>query len=212
MTEVIQKEDNPYRELASGLARHLCGVEKRVAKQDPTARALLAQLRDGGRRRPGDHVTTWALVSGIVPDQLAGRAGHASRTERSVFRAVTLHALHAQGGRAAHDSDVSVGRALRRLITAEGGRESVRRRVHAAVGSGSTPELERHMTSLVTMMRRNNIAMDYLDLQRGLAMWDNPISRTKTRLRWGRALAFIDTDNLSDHKETDSTTEKITQE
>lgn len=172
-----------YEDLGRRLAGHL-SIEQRSRDGDPTARALLAGLRDGGRRTIGDHTVTWATVVGVVPQELGGRNGNPSRSETSVFHAVTLHALHAQGGKPAHKGGVRPGRAFGQLCAAES--DSTRTRVYAAVSSGTTRELVRHLGGLVTMMRRHGIALDYTQLQLDIAGWDDPNRRTQVRLRWGR--------------------------
>lgn len=178
--------NNIEREMHSKLSSRLYELQARSRNGDPSAKGLLSNLRDGGRRSPGDQAATWAEVVGIVPDELAGE-GVPSEHELGVFHAVTLFALHLQGGKEAHHAGMPVGRALRVLITKRGS-ESMSSRVESLLGSATRTEFVRHLRSLVTLLRGQSLAMDYREIARAIEAWSHPQERTKVRMAWGREI------------------------
>lgn len=64
---------------------------------EPQRRAELAELRRGVGRQPGDLPALWGALLADMPEQLQGSNGP-SKAEWAVYTALTLFALHQQGG------------------------------------------------------------------------------------------------------------------
>ena len=100
-------------------------AEKRLGRligmgQSSAQRATLARLRRGIGRRPGELPELWAiLLDGLPQDMQSQRLDEPSRAEWAIYTALTVFALHQQGRdvqrQSAHEKDVSLGTAARRL-------------------------------------------------------------------------------------------------
>ncbi|ASW55532.1 type I-E CRISPR-associated protein Cse2/CasB [Plantactinospora sp. KBS50] len=177
------------------LGEHVAGVvgalQARALANPPVPEAVgaLARLRRGLGRAPGFDFGLERYLQ--VPEDLLGYRPaddtQATDSEHAVHDAVTLYALHQQSRRERmHVAGRGLGQALADLVRRSAGPDGVRRRF-AALGTASTyPESIYHLRSLTTMLREQQIPLDYglladdLRLLRGL---DGP---AKVQAIWGR--------------------------
>ena len=179
--------------------------------------ALLARLRDNVGREPGVAPEIWSVtVDGVSDD---ARSDVPTPQERAVHAALTLYAVHQQSRDAgAHRPGIGLGQAVSRLERERGwtgkdqdeGKVSpVRRRFNAVVTSTSLPELTHHLRGLVTLMRSEDVGLDYGLLADDLAQFQRPGGQDVVRRRWGRQLHHLDAAPADPSAPTtnDSTTE-----
>ena len=85
-------------------------------------KAMLAKLRRGVGRAPGDLPELWGFFLEGLPEKWESRGGPPSREEWAVYLALTLYALHQQGRSTReedgnmHKEGESLGRAIRKLL------------------------------------------------------------------------------------------------
>jgi CRISPR system Cascade subunit CasB len=179
------------KELGDHVARTVGGLQARALSNVPQPEAVsaLARLRRGIGRTPGFDFTLERYVQ--VPGHLLGYQpdddAEATDAEHAVHDAVTLYALHQQSRRERmHAEGRGLGQALAELVRKSGGPEGVRRRF-AALGTASTyHESIYHLRSLITMLREQQIPLDYGLLADDLKTLRGPTGRPKVQAIWGR--------------------------
>ncbi|MDD6203920.1 MAG: type I-E CRISPR-associated protein Cse2/CasB [Firmicutes bacterium] len=170
---------------------------------DSAARASLARLRRGIGHTPGELPELWGEFLLGMPEELMGSGTAISREEWAVYTALTLFALHQQGkdrrSEPMHAQNISLGAAANRLIKNESeDRERVARRFYAAATASDMQELAHHLRGLVTLLRAENIPMDYVRLAADLYFFQNPDTVDSIRLRWGEDFCRIRNSNKSE--------------
>ena len=159
--------------------------------QSPAAqKASLANLRRGVGREPGSLPDLWGEFLLDLPETMYGRDGKPSREEWAIYMAVTLFALHQQG----HDPAIepmyragnSFGEAVEGLVTDENDFPRILKRINAVATAASIQALERHLRSLIQLLRAKGIPVDYSSLAGDLFQYQFPESVSQIRLRWGQ--------------------------
>lgn len=167
----------------------VAGLQARVLRQppDPEATGALARLRRGIGAEPGSDYTLERYL--CVPDEILGfvPADRPADTEYAVHDAVTLYALHQQSQRRPmHVPGTGLGAAVATLLARSDSPEGVRRRF-AALGTASAyPEVIYHLRGLVTMLRGEEIPLDYGRLAEDLVALRTPTGPARIRAAWGR--------------------------
>jgi CRISPR system Cascade subunit CasB len=177
-------------------------VRARIARLDadtPDARAMLAKLRRGVGKEPGELPEVLEITVGGLPAAM-GRDGGVSFAERAVYTALTFYALHRQGkNESMHAKSVmeddkikednSFGAALGRLIAPDASNlPALKRRFDAVVTAGDLAELARHARGLVQILHAKEppVKFDYERFAKDLYEYCYPDRRNAVRLRWGR--------------------------
>lgn len=179
------------RDLGDHVARRVGALQARVLSTVPQPEAIsaLARLRRGIGRTPGFDFTLEQYLQ--VPEDLLGYRpaddAEAADTEYAVHDAVTLYALHQQSRRERmHVDGRGLGRALSDLVRKSDSPEGVRRRF-AALGTASTyHESIYHLRSLITMLREQQIPLDYGLLADDLTTLRGPDGQSRVQAIWGR--------------------------
>lgn len=158
------------------------------------ASAALATLRRGHVDDPAAEPSVWEVTIPGMPEGLLNDGGAPSGPERAVHAALVLYAYHQQGRRKPmHVSGPSLGAALRRLAMARGEGQArdhgTLRRFHSVATSRSESQRLYHLRSLVTLLRAEEVPLDYgrlavdlLDLRFSGGRAD------RVRYAWGRDL------------------------
>jgi CRISPR system Cascade subunit CasB len=176
--------------------------------------ATLARLRANVAARPGIDPAIWSVtVDGVSPDARGDEPTHA---EVATHLALTLYAVHQQSRDAgAHRPGTGLGQAVARLDRARGwstkdqdeGKVSpVRRRFNAVVTATSTAEVAHHLRGLVSLMRSEDVGLDYGMLADDLAQLQKPGGKDVVRRRWGRQLHRLDPVGAPADSSTDAPT------
>lgn len=115
--------------------------------------------------------------------------GQAAQAETAVHLAVTLYALHQQSQRSRrmHVPGIEIGAAVRQLMPPTGIDEAVRKRF-VRVGTAATPGLLAvRLREVVTLLRREEIPLDYALLADRLYQAQQPGGMRQVRQIWGRS-------------------------
>lgn len=162
--------------------------------------ATLARLRSNVGAPPGADPSIWAVTVDRVSED--ARGDDPTREEVAVHVALTLYAVNQQSrDSGAHRPGIGLGHAVSRLERARGGSPAdqdegkvspVRRRFDAVVTASSIGELTHHLRGLVTLMRAEDIGLDYGLLADDLVQFQQAGGQDAVRRRWGRQLYRID--------------------
>lgn len=167
------------------------GLQQRIIRGDSTARASLAALRRGVGKEPGDIPEIWALTQIEVPDWAPDAP---TKDELAVHTAMTLYALHQQSRNSPmHRAGVGLGRAARALTGTNEENSSARDRFNSLVTATTANELRHHLRTFVSLLRANEIPLDYAMLTDDIAQFISPGGASKVRLRWARQYYSIST-------------------
>lgn len=152
---------------------------------------VAARCRRGISKDPMEAPEMWDYCMPVVMTVSEDDHGQQRRRiEVATHHVLTLYAAHQQSKVAtmhqprAEGNTRSVGAATRRLYDE---RESpgVKARFIAIATANSVPELAGHLRHLVTLLRDEGIALDYIRLFRDIVDWHDPVPRAKVRRRWG---------------------------
>ena len=172
-------------------------------KNEGERKAILANLRRGAGRVPGELPELWGEFLEGLPEDLCGtEKGGPSRTEWAVYTALTLFALHQQGHdcekASMHEDGIGLGTATARIASPESADLSaeerdasfdrVRRRFNIAATSENMEKLSWHLRGLIQLMSSQSVGLDYGRLARDLYLYQIPAVRNSVRLQWGRDL------------------------
>ena len=158
-------------------------------------RALLAKLRRGVGRQPGDMPALWAILLDGLPEEMQSqRIAEPSREEWAIYMALTMYALHQQGcdvkSEPMHRKEISLGDAAKQLAGKLMGEftdnlERVARRFNQVATANSMDEMAHYLRTLVQQLRANGVALDYGMLAGDLYRYQFEDLKANVRLRWG---------------------------
>lgn len=178
-------------------------------------RALLAKLRKGVDRRPGELPELWAILLDDLPENMRSvRTEEPSRAEWAIHTALTMFALHQQGRDVTrepmHQAEISLGAAADHLARCQPGdlaenRERVLRRFNQVATASSMEAINHYLRAFIQLLHANNIALDYAMLARDLFRYQFDDLAKAVRLRWGED--FYATANKEDA--SDASTENV---
>lgn len=152
----------------------------------PAGKAMMAEIRHGAGRHPGEMPDLWGLVFDGLPEELMG-AQSVSDAEWAIYSALTLYALHQQGKDRPMQADkVSLGQAAARLVKDEDDRERVLRRLSPVVTATSKEDLAQNLRGLVQLLKSDDIALDHARLAKEIYLFGNPDFAGNIKLAWGR--------------------------
>lgn len=161
-------------------------------------KAMLAKLRRGVGRVPGDLPELWGAFLADFPHELKGKIDR-HRAEWAIYLALTLYALHQQGNEFApnkmNGSGIGLGNAVRCLadkqlehVKGEKKLEDapVFRRFSALATAERMEELSWHLRGIVQLLRAEGIPFDYARLAKDFYRLQNPDIAYEVRLEWGQ--------------------------
>ena len=150
-------------------------------------RGMMANLRRGVGKSPGEIPELWGLIFDKMPEELLGKS-KASPAEWAVYTALTLYALHQQGNETFMNvEDVSVGKAASMLVKNDDeDKERIRRRLGLVVTATSPFDLAYHLRGVIQLLSRDAIGLDYALLARDLYLMNYEERAKDIKLSWGR--------------------------
>jgi CRISPR system Cascade subunit CasB len=183
------KENDVYQFVASRI--------KQLHRESPWQKAMLAKLRRGVGKSPGEVPEVWEVTLENLPEALEGRGGEPSYAEWAIHISLTLYALHQQGkSEMANRPGVPFGAAVSRLIDSRGDNASaVKRRFDAVITAKNIDELSHHARGIIQMLKAKDVGFDYPRFAQDL--YGLQFSHEKRRtvcLQWGRD--FYKTSNV----------------
>lgn len=173
-----------------------------------STRAALANLRRGVGKPPGSIPDIWTYTLeglGEKHSDWLSRDGIATKEEWAIHLAMTHFALHQQGKEwktggdgvypgAMHQTGVEfgLGRSVLELARNNEGFirdddfDRIKKRFDILVTSNSITELAHHLRSMITLLARKDIPLDYVRLAKDLNDYQVLKLRDRVRLRWGQ--------------------------
>lgn len=158
----------------------------RYRPENPTDAAVLAVLRSGAGRQPGDIPAMWPYYTELTP------AGDRSGKLRAEHLALTVFGVHQQGQRTpVHVKSAgqrpTFARALGRLrASGRFSEEALDQRFAQAANAPDLDALGYHLRGLISMLKKlPESGFDYDHLSRDLYYWQLPERAPKVRLEWG---------------------------
>ncbi|MFB6888344.1 type I-E CRISPR-associated protein Cse2/CasB [Kitasatospora sp. NPDC056327] len=150
------------------------------------ATATLARLRRGAGRDARAVPDLWGLLD-LAPLYEAKKL-HQERAEDALYTALTLWSVHQQSQRSAmHRRGQQLGAAVRGLMKPAEIDQAVLKRFTRAGTAPSLPLLAVRLRELVTLLRREEIGLDYALLADQLYWWQFPGRADQVRRAWGRS-------------------------
>jgi CRISPR system Cascade subunit CasB len=184
-----------------------------LQKESPWGKAMLAKLRRGIGKEPGEMPDIWEVTLGDLPEALMRQGKdedfRPTEAEWAIHTALTLYALHQQGkdqpmsvsGKKEGDKIIygaSLGKAARQLIKPDKSNEqAVKRRFDAMATAKDLTELSHHARGLIQLMKAADppIRLDYPQFAKDLYFYQFDDARDKIRLRWGQDFYRADAGN-----------------
>lgn len=163
-----------------------------------TCRAQLAELRRGVGHAPGDIPALWGMIFSDLPEEYYSKNGEPTAAEWAIYLALTMFACHQQGhdfkSEWMHVENISFGKAVGRLAlkNIEGNPEQendaikrISNRFNRIATAADMSELSYHLRNMITLLRAEDIGLDYAALAEDLYWYQSQNARAKVRLRWG---------------------------
>ncbi|MFF0967495.1 type I-E CRISPR-associated protein Cse2/CasB [Streptomyces sp. NPDC003703] len=187
-----------HRRVADLAATHIGPWQQGYLQDRPQAVAALARLRRGAGCEAGQTPDLWSLID---TDPLHTRPDNTRplsepelvRAENALHTACTLWAFHQQSRgtpmhrRHTRERPGGLGAAVRRMMSADGTDEPIRKRL---VRAGTAPDLvalAQRLRDIVALLRRDDIPLDYALLAGQLYLWQWPDGPATVRRAWGRS-------------------------
>lgn len=168
---------------------------ERLLTESPWSRAMLAKLRRGIGKQPGELPEIFEILFGDMPEELYGKGDEPSYSEWAIYTALTLFALHQQGknnpmsvgGKIENKTTGhSLGAAVGLLVKKNGEREhAIKRRFDAVATANEFTEFAHHARGMIQLLRAEDITLDYPRLAEDLFWYQFDEQRNRVRLRWG---------------------------
>ena len=203
-----------------GVANQLAGfvghrIERILSMPAPgPQKALLANLRRGVGKVPGELPALWGVLLEDFPEAWMNNSGDPSQAEWAAYIALTSFALHQQGndpvGHPMHCTGYTIGQAVRRLVP-PGDADAEARVMRRFKQLATTPEIQsvaRHLRSLIQLLRAGDIPLDYAAMTRDLYQYQFPESVASVRLRWAQDFYRIPAKNKDESDGTNQEEEK----
>ncbi|MGW9436110.1 type I-E CRISPR-associated protein Cse2/CasB [Streptomyces sp. NPDC055607] len=186
-------------DLTARLAQeHLGRWQHGYLSDDAKAVGALARLRRGAGKPPGQLPDLWDLIDtqSLHTARRNGRPlseNELARAEDALHTALTLWALHQQSrGTGMHQTHRrerprGLGAAVHRLMPANDIDDSLRKRLVRAGNAPDLTTLAQRLRDIVTLLRREDVPLDYALLAGQLYQWQWPGGADRVRIAWGRS-------------------------
>lgn len=181
---------------------------ERLSTDSPWSRAMLAKLRRGIGKKPGELPELFEVLLEGMPEQFYSKSDEPSYSEWAVYTALTLFALHQQGKdrpmsvggiNESKNTGNSLGAAVGYLVKQDRDREpAVKRRFDAAATANEFTEFAYHARGLIQLLRTGDITLDYPKFAEDLFWYQFDERRNQIRLRWGEDYYRITYQNVEE--------------
>ncbi len=168
---------------------------ERLLVEGPWSRAMLAKLRRGIGKQPGELPELFEILFMDMSEELYSKGDEPSYAEWAIYTSLTLFALHQQGkdrpmsisGKIeGKNTGNSLGAAVGTLVKQDKEREpAIKRRFDAVLTANEFTEFAHHARGLIQLLRGGDITLDYPRLAEDLYRYQFDENRNRIRLRWG---------------------------
>ena len=186
MTEKKEEKLSPYK-ATTGKIRYISGL-----KNESYQNALLAKLRRGMNKAPGEDPDLWGIMYGNMDESFfENNYGAApTRYEWAVYIAITLFAHHQQGydinARPMYKQGVPFASALSRLVIDDSDCQKLFKKIDRATSSDDVQTFAAYLRRLIDPLKKEGIAFDYGELAEDIFKWQFDDGPEKINLLWGR--------------------------
>ena len=168
-------------------------------------RGLLANLRRGIGRNPGELPELWGFIFERIPDELLGNENKASYAEWAIYTALTLYALHQQGNdektKPMNIKGISLGEAAAKLVKQEeGGEERIVKRLNLVATATSPKDLAYYLRAVIQLLSTESIPLDYARIAKEIYLMNFEESANNVTLSWGRKFYSVLYENEKEKK------------
>lgn len=167
-------------------------INSLIAQKDTGGgKAMLAELRRGIGKNPGELPELWGIFLNEIPEQLISRNGIPSWAEWAVYLSLTMFALHQQGNdKIVHAEKINLGDAARILADKydDNGRERVIRRFAPIITAKDMPEFAHHLRGMIQIFSAEGVKLDYIRLANDIFFFQS--DRKKVQLIWGESFYY----------------------
>ncbi|SDA32280.1 CRISPR system Cascade subunit CasB [Ruminococcus sp. YE71] len=155
-------------------------------KDSGAGKGLLAELRRGVGKHPGEMPELWGFIFVGMPDELFEKK-NSYRFEFAVYTALTLYALHCQGSdREVYAEGVSIGQAAAALVSSDDDIPRVMNRLNLVVTAVSPDDLAYYLRGLIQLIKGCNTGLDHAKLAKEIYSFSNNNAANSIKLSWGR--------------------------
>ena len=167
-------------------------------------KATMAELRRGLGKTPGDIPKLWGIILKGMPEEMYSKTGDPSYAEWAVYIALTLYAYHQQGESVCVNVEgISIGNAASRLCKGDEDRKRVEHRFFPVVTAADMPEFNRHLRTIVQLLKADGIKLDYPMLAADIYTYQLSDSVSSVKLRWGQDFYRINNNKESEDTNND---------
>ncbi len=153
-------------------------------------KALLAEIRHGAGKKPGDDPRLWGILFDTMPESMMSQQGVPTYEEWAIYIAMTMYAVHQQGHDVKTDNmnaeGMSIGKAVAMLVTGDDDRERVERRFNNLATADNMQGVSHYLRELIHLLRADDIGLDYALLAKDLYVYQFPELAAGVRLHWGQ--------------------------
>ena len=186
MTEKKEEKLSPYK-ATTGKIRYISGL-----KNESYQNALLAKLRRGMNKAPGEDPDLWGIMYGNMDESFFEKNSWVTPThyEWAVYISITLFAHHQQGydvkARPMHKQDVSFAAALSKLVADDIECQKLLKKIDRTTSSDDIQTFAAYLRRLIDLLKKEGIAFDYGELAEDIFRWQFDDGPKKINLLWGR--------------------------
>lgn len=152
-------------------------------------KGILAELRHGVGKKPGERPQTWGIVFQGMPEDWMSYRGNPSREEYAVYLALTLFAVHQQGKdinrECMYVEGQNIGSAVAKVADDQAERDRMYRRFTVLFSQSEIEGLGYYLRNMITILRNKGIGLDYPKLAEDLYRYQFPDTAPMVRLEWG---------------------------
>lgn len=166
-------------------------IVKKIATMtnEPSKKAILANLRSSINRPLVDGVDHLAFVFENIPDEFLGKGGYYSKEEKAIIISLQLYALHQQGLKESilAEENSNMGYSLSLLRDEDS--KSYDRRFNALVTANDFEEFSYHLRQMVRLLKskkKGEAKVNYANLARDLYSFLRG-HEEGIRLKWARS-------------------------
>ncbi len=153
-------------------------------------KAILAELRKGTGKKPGDDPKLWGILFDEMPSCLMSKNGDPTAAEWAVYTSITIYAIHQQGKDVKNDNmnvdGIGLGHAVANLVKVEEDRERIERHFFTLASASEMKGVSHYLREIVQLLKAENIGLDYALLSKELYLFQKSDLAPKVRLRWGQ--------------------------